>query len=388
MQEIETRSTSLKTADCSPIILRQSDRVRLVFIPTLVENQAARDACVRGHFVYQKKGEKDEWASLVSSPLTSLKSGEGFKLELHSQELLTLLRELAPLYRLYRQHGILRGRNRFVRLEASLARFLDLGEEDLTSFLESHSDYAARTLLKLMKWLTASPRGSDAATKLAGMNPDQLPGLTALLGLAAVKDALSFWKQNQTNRSEDFWQRSLTDRAFVLSQVFAYPVVVICSKAYVGGKQVTNKGGNVVDFLASVESTDAVVLIEIKTPSTKLLGSEYRDGVFPLSAELSGAIAQVLTYRQSLMQDFHSIMRQRSKPVTLGEPRCLVVSGHASNQLTNSASKESFELQRERLQGVTVIAYDELFLRLERLVALIEGESASQEISDEAGAER
>jgi len=385
MEEIETRSTSLKTAECSPIILRQTDRIRLVFLPTLVDNQAVRDACVKGHFVYQRKAERDEWGPLVSSSLTSLKSGEGFKLELHSQELLTLVRELAPLYRLYRQHGIPRGRSTFVRLEASLARFLNLGEEELTSFLESHSDDAARTLLKLLKWLTASPQGTDAATKLAGMNPEQLPGLTALLGLAAVKDALSFWKQHETNSSEEFWQKALTDRAYVLSQVFAYPIVVICSKAYVGGKQVTNKGGNVVDFLASVESTDAVVLIEIKTPVTRLLGSEYREGVFPLSVELSGAIAQVLTYRQCLMRDFHSIMRERSKPLTLGEPRCLVVSGHAGKQLTGRALRESFELQRERLQGVTVITYDELFRRLERLVALIEGEAAQPdcEVPDE-----
>jgi len=35
--------------------------------------------------------------------------------------------------------------------------------------------------------------------------------------------------------------------------------------------------------------------------------------------------------------------------------------------------RESFELQRERLQGVTVLTYDELFRRLERFVALLEG---------------
>ena len=78
-----------------------------------------------------------------------------------------------------------------------------------------------------------------------------------------------------------------------------------------------------VDFLAAAESTDAVVLIEIKTPQTKLLGPEYRSGVFPLSVSLSGAIAQALRYRQSLMREFNSIMAERSKPLTLGEPRCL-----------------------------------------------------------------
>jgi len=34
--------------------------------------------------------------------------------------------------------------------------------------------------------------------------------------------------------------------------------------------------------------------------------------------------------------------------------------------------KENFELQRERIQGVTIITYDELFLRLKKLVTLLE----------------
>jgi hypothetical protein len=129
-----------------------------------------------------------------------------------------------------------------------------------------------------------------------------------------------------------------------------------------------------VDFLASVESTDEAVLIEIKTPQTSLLGPEYRDGAFPLSVELSGAVAQVLRYRQSLMRDFHSIMANHSMPLTLGEPRCVILAGHAEKELTSGAKRESFELQRERLQGVTIITYDELFRRLGRIVTLLEGE--------------
>jgi len=194
--------------------------------------------------------------------------------------------------------------------------------------------------------------------------------------LAAVKDALSHWRQHQTNNSEEFWQQALTDRTYVLSQIFAYPVVVIQSKAYVGGKQVSNKGGNVVDFLASVESTEAVVLIEIKTPQTRLLGGEYREGVFPFSGDLSGAVAQVLRYRQSLMQNFHNIMAQHSKPHIMGEPRCIVLAGNADKELTSAVLRENFELQRERLQGITIITYDELFRRLGRVVALLEGVDA------------
>jgi hypothetical protein len=374
MKEIETRSTSRVTAESNPIVLRQTDLIRLVFLPMLVANPANPEACVKGHFVYQKKTKNDQWVSVFDVPLSSLKGGEGFKLELHSAELLTLLREVGALYPLYRQHGIPRGRIRYVRLRAELARFLELGEEDLTAFLESNKEGAETTLLKLLKWLATSPHRNEAAARLAAMAPEQLPGLNAILGLAVVKDALNYWKQNQANSSEEFWQQALTNRAYVLSQIFAYPVVVICKKAYVGGKQVSNKGGNVVDFLASVESTDEAVLIEIKTPQTSLLGPEYRDGAFPLSVELSGAVAQVLRYRQSLMRDFHSIMANHSMPLTLGEPRCVILAGHAEKELTSGAKRESFELQRERLQGVTIITYDELFRRLGRIVTLLEGE--------------
>jgi len=353
MKDVNVRSTSRNTAECEPIILRQTDQVRLVFLPTLVDNPTATDACVRGQFVYQRKVKTTEWATAGTVPLSSLKAGEGFKLELHSAELLALLRQLGGLYRIYRQHGIPPGETRFVRMEATLARFLALGESDLRNFLESHSTEAATTLLKLLKWLATSPKST--ALRLAAMPPEELPKLTALLGLMAVKDALSHWEQNETNTSEEFWQDALSKRSYVLSQVFAYPVVVIRPKAYVGGKQVSNTGGNVVDFLAAAESTDAVVLIEIKTPQTKLLGPEYRSGVFPLSVSLSGAIAQGLRYRQSLMREFNSITAERSKPLTLCEPRCLIVAGNAAKEITTGAMRESFELHRERLQGVAII---------------------------------
>lgn len=376
MGTIETRSTSLRTADCSPISLRETDRVRLVFIPTLVTNESAPEACVRGHFVYQKKSANDDWIPVASAPLSSLKSGEGFKLELHSAELLTLHRGLSPLFGLYREHGIPRGRNTFVRVRKGLAQFLALGDRDLTTFLESHSEDASVTLLKLVRWLATSPQGAESASRLAALAPEQLPSLNAVLGLAALKNALVYWKENDANSSEDFWQMALGERAYVLSQVFAYPVVIIKSKAYVGGKRITNRGGNLVDFLAAVESTDAVILIEIKTPHSRLLGAEYRDGVFPLSTELAGAIAQALRYRQSLMCDFHSLADGQSKPLTLGEPRCLVIAGHAARELTDAVRRENFELQRERLQGVTVITYDELFRRLERVIKILEAGQA------------
>ena len=40
---------------------------------------------------------------------------------------------------------------------------------------------------------------------------------------------------------------------------------------------------------------------------------------------------------------------------------------------THTAECDPIELQRERIHGLTIITYDELFMRLERLIELIEG---------------
>ncbi len=367
--EITTRSTSPKTAVSDPIELRRTDRVRLVFVPVLVENSAHPEACVDGYFVYQRKTVSDTWIPIQTVSLSTLRSNDGFKLELHADEVLNLYRGLELRYHIHKQHGVPKGEAKFVRLGASLARFLNLNENDLASFLNSHNEDAAKTLAKLIKWLANSPERSQALSRFAVIAPDQLPGLNAILGLAVIKEALAYWKRHHANNDEEFWQRALAERSFVLGQIFAYPVVIIQGKAYVGGKQISNIHGNIVDFLGRAESTGSAILIEIKTPQTVLLGREYRNGVFPLSRDLSGAISQILRYRQSLINDF-----QRLTPglrLVMDEPRCMVIAG-SNSELDTDEKKQSFGLLRERLQGVNVITYDDLFGKLDLLMGLFE----------------
>ena len=76
--------------------------------------------------------------------------------------------------------------------------------------------------------------------------------------------------------------------------MFSWPCTVVKDQAYVGGKNVSNTRGKIVDFLVKNRITENAVLIEIKTPQTPLLGREYRQGVINISEDLSGAILQVL----------------------------------------------------------------------------------------------
>ncbi len=369
--EIETRSTSRDTAVCSPVVLREGPLVRLLFLPIIVNNPGDPAACVRGHFVYEKKRKHDEWVPITEKRLADLRVGDGIKFELTSGELLTLGNRLRELYRLHRITGVQPGRSTFVKVENSLARFFSLGDNDFRSFLEGHPEDAVSTLLRLVQWLAASPQAATVAGRLTAISPEDVPDAAALLGLANVKAALKVWQENRNNDEEEFWQEEFAKRSYVLSQVFAYPVVVVKGKAYVGGKVITNQGGKVVDFLLRISSTNAPLLIEIKTPETPLLGGEYRTGVHPLHPQLAGAIAQVLSYRHSLVREYNSIFSDEPKRLAC-EPRCLVVAGNTA-QLTSRAMCESFELQRDRLQGVTVVTYDELYGRLAELVQLLEG---------------
>jgi hypothetical protein len=56
----------------------------------------------------------------------------------------------------------------------------------------------------------------EAAAKLVSMAHEQMSAFNALLGLAAVKDALNYWRTNRLNNSEEFWQCSISERIYVL----------------------------------------------------------------------------------------------------------------------------------------------------------------------------
>lgn len=367
METVEINSTSKHSAICSDIEIREgSGQVRLVFRPEMVDNPTNPAASIRGRFLYQRKGKNDEWVDFDSLPLTSVRKGEGYQLELRSGELHLLLRELAALYRLHRREGLPQGKLELLKVEQSLAEMLALTEHDLLAFLSAHSHDAVKTLRIVLQWFSNQAIAQDLVSQ-----GEQLPALNALVGLANLRSVLKTWAANVSNHSEEFWQGLFSRHSFVLSQMFAYPVILIKGKAYVGGKDLTNTGGNIVDFLFRTETSGAAVLIEIKTPSTPLLGREYRQGVFCASEHLSGGIAQVLEYRESLLTEFHSL-RRADPCLTAAEPFCILIMGDAAHELTTEAKQRSFERFRRRLMGVQVLTFDEVFSRIASLINLLE----------------
>lgn len=93
-------------------------------------------------------------------------------------------------------------------------------------------------------------------------------------------EVLKKWYANTTNALEAYWQQLFKENPYVLNQLFSVPVVFIGDNAYVGGMNIDRQDAKFVDYLYATDSSSDAILVELKTPVTKLLGSRYRKGVF------------------------------------------------------------------------------------------------------------
>lgn len=132
-----------------------------------------------------------------------------------------------------------------------------------------------------VKWMSGS-------TFIEDIRPDErrprdyfsLNSINALVRHPFRRFAVTAWKTNSDVSDERFWQQLFQENPFILEHVFPSALVAMQSPANLGGKTITNRGGRLVDVYAQSMRGGRAVLIELKTPTTRLLGKEYRTGVF------------------------------------------------------------------------------------------------------------
>jgi len=184
-----------------------------------------------------------------------------------------------------------------------------------------------------------------------------------------IVDILATWDNNRTNSSESFWQTTFKESPYVLSQIFASPMVLIQENASIAGMNVDRSGAKFVDYLFAMESSREAIAVEIKTPTTKLLGRKYR-GVYPPSRDLSGAVVQVLDYRRELIRKVRQITEETNHDLESFDPKCAVIIGNSASDLNNEARRRSFELFQASQKDVEIVTYDNLFRKIEVLASL------------------
>jgi hypothetical protein len=215
---------------------------------------------------------------------------------------------------------------------------------------------------------------------LVTLGPDSLRKLNTAVGVQTLKSAYDLWNKHKRNPAEEFWQQTLTENSFVLEYVFSWPCTIVKGKAYVGGKNISNTEGKIVDFLVKNRITENAALIEIKTPQTPLLGRQYRQGVMNVSEDLSGSILQALDYKRSLDQHYHSLTQGQQDLFSVFDPKAVVLIGNAREGLVGMDRRKSFELFRNQMSNVNVITFDELFEKTAQLINTLEQAAEQDEV--------
>jgi len=342
-ERVQTTSVSSDVVETSPIVLRESQdgTRRLVFLPTLVR----RENPLRGCFVYQRKLAAETWEDIRTESLGTLRAGEGYVLELKSAEVAALMEGLQTRKAFFDEHGIVWGSHEFV---------------------------SSDNLPDVVRGLIEFPE-SELADVLRRVDAEDLLNLARRVDLSKLDALLEQWRDNSTNDSESFWQDLLTENTWALSQLTGSPVVLLQDRAYVGGKGIANRGGGEVDFLLRNELTANVSFVEIKTPMTEIIASNYRSsGSFTLDKETTGGIVQVLGYRESFANSLHSMQANTADKLQAWNPRSYLIVGTASTLQPDEA--RSFELFRNALAGVQILTFDEVERRLQGIREVLTSE--------------
>jgi len=296
------------------------------------------------------------------------------QLEITSSETSKLYNYLSELYELYKQKGISPGIKQYIPVSDGFVSFMNTNKDELFKHLNQHHSDASNLLSIILQWMSSTNTPNKTVENIQTFESTNLQQLNSIIGLSSLKSCYSLWEQNKENQDEEFWQGTLATYSFVLSQIFAYPIVIMNDKAYVGGKNIGNKGGKIVDFWARNNISKNATLIEIKTPVSQLLGTKMRDGVYAIHNDLSASVVQIASYKHNLQKNYLAIKEDAEDDFYTYDPDCIVIIGNSIIELSNDKTKRrSFELFRSQLKDIRVITYDEMFNKIKLLINLLEG---------------
>lgn len=373
---VDVISTSTVTANTSPITLSQTEILRFKFLPTLVDNKKEPNKSVSGKLLYEKKRKNDSHfpsetaGSSVKVSRGAVKVGDWMEFQLNTSETYELYQGLKHLYALYDDIGeIPYGSATYTRVDSSLRQFLSIIQNDPSAarMIGNEENYDLfKTLLRL---ITQTSSLDSLKKSLAELQDENAQHLAMSLNIVKLQRVATLMADNLDNNSEEFWQTTVfKENQWVLAQIFACPCTIFSDKAYVGGKGVDNSGGNLCDFIYQNRLSQNVALIEIKTPCTEIIGNSYR-GTYSFSHELSGAVNQVLNYRDNLTKSYYTLCHQSASQFEVLSPKCVVIIGKLASM--NSTQIAAFGSFRNSLSGVQILTFDELYQRVIDLIAIL-----------------
>ena len=372
-------STSNKTIDVKALVLRENEKYRMLYIPKIVDRGDDWSNSIRGSVVVQKKLNTEKWSHIKEINLTNLKAGEWVKMNLESSELLLINEYSNKLREMCIKEGTL------WKIENKQILILD-------------ADVKKEDIKKIISALKESPNRNNIIIELLNdknlidllfQNKEQIKEILSnisednkkeifdeinseLINPKRLKEKID--KKDEESKKESFWQKEFEKNPHILSVAIPNMLQIIEDQTYMGGKRIDNKGSSIADFVYK-KGIDNVCIIEIKTPSTKIVEkNKYRDNVYVLSQELISSIVQVKEQKDSFMKDYNSIWRRSYEEginFKAFDPKCYLIIGNTSE--LNAKQIESFNLFRNELRTVEIITYDELLSKMEILYKVLGG---------------
>lgn len=379
---IDVVSRSAMTADATPVVLSSTERFRFRFMPMLVDNQNNPEQSVRGKLLLERKPKNEKYfptdsvAPCEKVTRGSAKNGDWVEIELHSEETYNLFMGLKKLYDLSGcMNGIPFGSARFAQIDSSFSSFLEVIQNDPSAARMIGEPQNFELIKILLQLITQTSSHESLKNSLSSLANENLQALTTSASLEGLKRVEALMRENLDNGKEEFWQQKVfNENQWVLAQIFSCPCTIYAQKAFVGGKSLDNKGGNVCDFIYRNKMTQNVALIEIKTPCTEIVGKPYRE-TYSMSLDMSGAVNQVLNYRDELQKNFSTLTRdlEEADTVRAFSPKCVVVIGKIST--LNAKQQKAFELYRNSFNNLTIITFDELHQKICDLMSVFKEDS-------------
>lgn len=379
---IDVVSRSAMTADATPVVLSSTERFRFRFMPMLVDNQNNPEQSVRGKLLLERKPKNEKYfptdsvAPCEKVTRGSAKNGDWVEIELHSEETYNLFMGLKKLYDLSGcMNGIPFGSARFAQIDSSFSSFLEVIQNDPSAARMIGEPQNFELIKILLQLITQTSSHESLKNSLSSLANENLQALTTSASLEGLKRVEALMRENLDNGKEEFWQQKVfNENQWVLAQIFSCPCTIYAQKAFVGGKSLDNKDGNVCDFIYRNKMTQNVALIEIKTPCTEIVGKPYRE-TYSMSLDMSGAVNQVLNYRDELQKNFSTLTRdlEEADTVRAFSPKCVVVIGKIST--LNAKQQKAFELYRNSFNNLTIITFDELHQKICDLMSVFKEDS-------------
>jgi hypothetical protein len=334
------------------VVLDTTAKTRTVFRPGM------HGGGVRGHLIRQKLGTDGTWKDTNQVNFTTLPADCGVRIELNTEATEKLYQKLGQLYEVQKQHGVQTGDHKYLIAEAGKSLVID----------DNNKAQVIRALLD-------AGHTEDFWAALLQLSPDLAAGLAAAkiqldreAAIKAFEAALPVHAKD-----ESYWQGFFEEHSWMLQTAFSATVFMLNGETYVGGKRSIGRqgmGGVATDFLFSDESTKSFAVVEIKTPHTELVGSQYRgvqgsdydNETYSMHSELSGGIVQVRNQIAVAVEQFQAVVGRTYTDLNAVHPRGVLVIGTVAG--LSPRKKDSFNHFRQGLFSLSVITFDELLQRL------------------------